>query len=71
MVDDAWIRGEIECCDLHPSEHSRRMKSALLELLSAREVVRAARECVGEFYPMTDEDRPLWIALNKHDEATR
>lgn len=41
------------------------------ELLVARKVVRAAREYVSAFYPMTDEYRPLWLALNKYDEATR
>lgn len=69
LTDEAWIRGEIECCDLHPSDHSRRMKAALLELLAAREVVKLAR--AAEQYNHVPYNCVMCNALNRYDEATR
>lgn len=68
MVDETWIRGEIECCDLHPSEHSRRMKAALLELLARRDCER----CVMAATTAELEDRDSgdeWLAVDKAQAA--
>lgn len=71
LTDEAWIRGEIECCDLHPSDHSRMMKSALLELLAARAVVDAARASSANAALVCDEDCALEAAFKHYDEATQ
>lgn len=71
LTDEAWIRGEIECCDAYPCEHGRLMKSALLELLAARRVVEAARASLANAALVCDEDCALADALKHYDEVTR
>lgn len=81
LTDEAWIRGEIECCDTYPCDHSRMMKAALTELLAAREVVRAAKELNQYETEGADEEPPhlyweehymaLAESVKHYDEATR
>lgn len=75
LTDEAWIRGEIACCDSYPNEHGRLMKATLLELLARRNVMRCEDELTrielaGEVDPVD-----AWDALEKArtelDEVTR
>lgn len=66
MLSDDELRAEMAYWSEETAVHR-----IARELLAAREVVKAARGLVGDFYPMEVEERPLWKALNAFDEATR
>lgn len=71
MVSEQRLAGEIDCCDAYPSEHSRALASALIELIAARAMMKMAKK---EGFGCRAEDNcgsPLCAAIRNYDEVVK